>query len=77
MLFERLEEDYKEVRDDIEEQASIVHDFGDSRSARVPWLERTAFPSHLARLKDKEIKSLYKLLLKKKVNVNTKDTNLI
>jgi hypothetical protein len=31
------------VNDDIEKQASIVHDFGDSRSARVLWLERTAF----------------------------------
>jgi hypothetical protein len=36
VLFERLEEDYKGVKDDIEEQASIVHDFGDSRSTRVP-----------------------------------------
>jgi hypothetical protein len=57
--FEELEKDCQKVGDDIAEQASVAHDFGDSRSARVPWLERTAFPSHLARLKDEEIKSSY------------------
>jgi hypothetical protein len=61
VLFERLEEDYKGVRDDVEEQASTVHDFGDSRSARVPWLGRTAFPFHLAKLKDEEVRSSYEL----------------
>ena len=58
MLFKKLEADYKGVKDDIEKQASVVHDFGDSKSARVPWLERTAFPSHLVGLQDEEIKSL-------------------
>ena len=76
-LFERLEKDYKGVKDDIKEQASIVHDFGDSRSARVPWLERTAFPSHLARLKDEEIKSSYKLPPKKEVDADAKDADLV
>jgi hypothetical protein len=76
-LFKRLEKDYKGVRDDIEEQASIVHDFGDSRSARVPWLERTAFPSHLARLKDEEIKSSYKLPPRKEVDADAKDADLV
>jgi hypothetical protein len=56
------------VKDDIEEQASIVHDFRDSWSARVPWLERTDFPYHLAKLKDEEIKSLYELPPKREPN---------
>jgi hypothetical protein len=43
----------------------VVHDFGDSRAERVLWLERTDFPSHLAGLKDEEIKSSYTLPLKK------------
>lgn len=51
-LFVKLEKDYRNVRADIEEQASIVHDFGDSKSDRIPWLERTGFPYHLAGLKD-------------------------
>jgi hypothetical protein len=50
---------------DLEEQATVVHDFGDSRAERVPWLERTDFPSHLAGLKDEEIKSSYTLPPKK------------
>lgn len=36
----------------MEEQASIVRDFGDPRSERVSWLERTVFPSHLVGLND-------------------------
>ncbi|KFY69216.1 hypothetical protein V496_00425 [Pseudogymnoascus sp. VKM F-4515 (FW-2607)] len=56
-LFIKLENDYLDVKGDIEKQATIVQDFGDSRSARVPWLERTGFPSHLVGLKDEEIKS--------------------
>jgi hypothetical protein len=77
VLFERLEEDYKGVKDDIKEQASIVHDFGDSRSARVPWLEQTDFPFHLAKLKDKEIKSSYELLPKKELDADAKDADLV
>jgi Orsellinic acid/F9775 biosynthesis cluster protein D len=60
-LFAKLEQDYKDVKGDLEEQASIVHDFGDSRSERVPWLETTGFPYHLAPLRDEEIWSSYKL----------------
>ena len=33
-LFKKLKEDYKAVKDDLEEQASIVQDF-DSKAARV------------------------------------------
>lgn len=40
-LFVMLENDYKAVKGDTEEQASIVHDFGDSKSERIPWLEIT------------------------------------
>lgn len=57
----RLEDEYEAVKDDIIEQASIVQDLGDSRSAQVPWLERTAFPSHIASLKDEEFKGSSKL----------------
>ncbi|KFY96400.1 hypothetical protein V500_02461 [Pseudogymnoascus sp. VKM F-4518 (FW-2643)] len=47
-LFIKLENDYQDVKGDTEKQATIVQDFGDSRSARVLWLERTGFPSHLS-----------------------------
>ncbi|KFZ15841.1 hypothetical protein V501_02521, partial [Pseudogymnoascus sp. VKM F-4519 (FW-2642)] len=67
-LFIKLEKDYQHVNRDIEEQASIVHDFADSRSERVPWPERVEFPSHTATLKDEEIWSSYKLLPKKEVD---------
>lgn len=69
-LFIKLEEDYKNVKGDIEEQASIVHDFGDSKSERMPWLETTRFPSHMARLRDEEIRGSYKLPPKKKLDWN-------
>jgi hypothetical protein len=54
-LLTKLEDDYRDIRGDIEEQAGIVRDFGDSRSARVPWLERLGFPSHTAGLKDDQL----------------------
>ena len=79
-LFEKLEKDYKNVKDDLEEQASIVHDFGDSRSERVPWLEMTGFPFHTAKLKDEEIWSSYKLPPKKEIDAgseNAGDPNLV
>ncbi|KFY16905.1 hypothetical protein V492_01029 [Pseudogymnoascus sp. VKM F-4246] len=56
-LFTKLEEDYEDVKGDIKEQASIVHGFAGSRSERVPWLERLGFPSHIATLKDEEVRS--------------------
>jgi hypothetical protein len=84
VLFERLEKDCKGVKDDIEEQADIVQDFGDSRSARVPWLEKTALqfhltklPFHLVKLKDEEIKSLYELPPKKELDPDAKDADLV
>ena len=73
-LFAKLEQDYKDVKGDIEEQASIVHDFGDSRSERVPWLEITGFLYHLSTLQDKEIWSSYKLPPKKELEVAMQDT---
>ena len=76
-LFEKLEEDHNRVKDDVEEQAGVVYDFGESRSARIPWLKRTAFPSHLAKLKDEEIKSSYELPPKKELDVDAKDADLV
>ena len=80
-LFIQLEKDYDDVKVDIKEQASIVYNIRDSRLERVPWLYNvTGFPSHLATLKDKEIWSSYKLLLKKELNTgseNTKDPDLV
>lgn len=38
----------------------VVKEF-DSKTSRVPWLERTGFVSHLAGLRDAEIKSSYQL----------------
>jgi hypothetical protein len=69
-LFVKLEKDYGNVKADIEEQASIVHDFGDSKSERMPWLETTRFPSHMARLRDEEIRSSYRLPPKKELDWN-------
>jgi hypothetical protein len=51
----------------------VAHDFGDFWSERVPWLERTDFPSHLARLQDKEIKSSYQLPPKKVLDAITEN----
>lgn len=79
-LCEKLERDCQGVTRDLEEQASVVYDFGDSRSERVPWLERTDFPSHLARLRDEEIRSSYALPLKKGIDtasVYAEDPNLV
>jgi hypothetical protein len=55
-LFVKLKKDYKDIKVDIEEQASIVYDIGDSRSERVPWLhDLTGFPYHMPNLKGEEI----------------------
>ena len=74
--FGTLEEDHQKTKDDVIEQASIVHDVGGSRSARVPWLEQTDFLFYLARLRDKEIKSSYELPPQRAPNVDTKEPNL-
>ena len=49
---------------DLRKQASIVQDFRGAE--RVPWLERTGFPSHLRGMKDSKILSSYRLPSKKK-----------
>ena len=75
-LFAKLEKDYDDVKVDIEEQASIVHDVGDSRSERVPWLhDLTGFPYHMYTLKDEGIWSSYKLLPKKGIKASSENTN--
>ncbi|KFZ04211.1 hypothetical protein V501_09223 [Pseudogymnoascus sp. VKM F-4519 (FW-2642)] len=75
-LFIKLENDYQDVKGDIEKQATIVQDFGDSRSAQVPWLERTGFPGHLVGLKDEEIKSSSQLPRKSEGDEKA-DVNLV
>ena len=75
--FRTLEEDHQKTKGNIIKQASIVHDFGDSRSARVPWLERTDFPFHLGKLKDEEIKSSYELPPQRVPNTDAKDPDLV
>jgi hypothetical protein len=35
VLFEKLEQDYKDIKYDLEEQVIIVQDIGDSRSEKV------------------------------------------
>jgi hypothetical protein len=72
-LFLKLEKDYEAVKGDIEKQASVVYDFGNSRSERVPWLETTGFPHHLATLPDEEIWSSYKLPPKRELNADMED----
>ena len=73
ILFIELEKDYKDIKVNIEEQVSIVYNFGDSKSERVPWLEITVFLYYIARLKDEEIQGLYKLSPKKELDQNTQD----
>jgi Lhr-like helicase len=80
-LFKQLEKDYKNVKCDLEEQATVVQDIGDSRSERVPWLhDLTGFPYHMTTLKDEEIWSSYKLPPKKELDAgseNAEDPNLV
>jgi superfamily II DNA helicase RecQ len=80
-LFVKLEKDYKDIKVDIEEQAGIVYDIGDSRSERVPWLhDLTGFPYHISNLKGEEIWSSYKLPPKKELDSsseNAKDPDLV
>ena len=80
-LFIKLKKDYKDIKVDIKEQASIIYNIRDSRSERVLQLYNlTGFLYHIPNLKGKEIWSLYKLLLKKELDSsskNTKDPNLI
>ena len=71
--FEKIKEDYKKVKEEIATEAGIVHDFEDSRSARVPWLERTGFLFHLKDLLDAEIYSSYKLPLDRELEEGSVD----
>jgi hypothetical protein len=59
--FKKIKEDYKKVKEEIVTEAGIVHNFEDSQSVWVSWLERTGFPFHLKDLLDAEIYSYYKL----------------
>ncbi|KAH7147165.1 hypothetical protein B0J13DRAFT_408939, partial [Dactylonectria estremocensis] len=60
-LLQDLEQDIRRAEEDLEEQARVVQDFGDSRSARAPWLKTLDFPGHLRGLKDDAIKVSYTL----------------
>jgi hypothetical protein len=64
-LIVKLEQNYKNVKGDLEEQASFVYNFGDFKWERMLWLEKTRFLSHIARLQDEEIRVFYKLPSKK------------
>lgn len=59
-LFARLEDDVNNAKREVKEGGIVVKEF-DSKTSRVPWLERTGFISHLAGLLDVEIKSSYQL----------------
>ncbi|KAM7210245.1 hypothetical protein V8F06_014373 [Rhypophila decipiens] len=60
-LFERLESDLVNAQRSATGGGDhVVEDF-DSKMSRVPWLERTGFPAHLAGLRDKEISTSYQL----------------
>jgi len=61
VLFEKAEADVRKVKEEMAEEAGIVHDFEDLRSSIVPWLQKLAFPFHLKDLKDSEIRSAIKL----------------
>jgi hypothetical protein len=80
-LFEKLEKDYRDMKYDLEEQATTVQDIGDSRSERVPWLHDVIrSPPHLTSLKDEEIWSSYKLPPKKELDAggeNAEDPDLV
>jgi hypothetical protein len=73
-LFRQLEKDYKDVKCDVKEQATVVQDIRDSRAERVPWLhDKTQIPPHLTSLADEEIWSSYKLPPKKELDGDSED----
>ncbi len=59
-LFTRLKKESTAVKGNFIGMRGNVEAFN-SKTARVPWLERTGFPSHLVGLKDEEIRSSYQL----------------
>ena len=73
-LFVKLEKDFEDVKEDLEEQAGIVHDIKDSRSERIPWLhDLTRFPYHIGTLRDGEIWSSYCLPRKSTLDASDED----
>ncbi|KAH8645526.1 hypothetical protein BGZ60DRAFT_392747, partial [Tricladium varicosporioides] len=55
-LFMKLEKDYKDIKIDLEDQASIIYNIRDSRSDRTPWLyDLIGFLYYISILKDEEI----------------------
>ena len=75
-LFASLEHSASTIEQDITEQAGIVRDLNASRTERVPWLEKTGFPSYLAGLQDSQIKSAYKLPPKDPAKATDSDRDL-
>ena len=79
-LFVKLEEDLVQVKQDLEDQAGVVHDLGDAKSAQVPWLDKTNFPFYLTGLTDVEIQSSFRLPSKKEMELpeqNEADVRLV
>ncbi|KAJ3453736.1 hypothetical protein MRS44_018368 [Fusarium solani] len=64
-LFNELKADLAQASRDLEEQAGVMQDVGESRADRVPWLVHTGFPAHMRGLRDAEIQSSYSLPPKK------------
>jgi orsellinic acid/F9775 biosynthesis protein OrsD/helicase-like protein/RAD3-like DEAD/DEAH box helicase len=60
-FFTKTEADFEKVKEEMAEQAGIVHEFEDSRASHIPWLERTGIIFHITGLPDSEIRSSYKL----------------
>lgn len=60
-LFATLKEDIATAKKESISGVSRVVEASETRASRVPWLERTGFPSHLAGVLDAEIKSSYQL----------------
>jgi hypothetical protein len=75
-LFINLKKDYKDIKEELEEQAGIMYNIKYSRLERVLWLyDLIWFPYHISILKDKEIWSSYKLLLKKELDARSDTAN--
>ena len=60
-LFAKLKEDMATAKSETIGGVSHVVEAFETRASRVPWLERTGFPSHLVGVRDAEIKSSYQL----------------
>ena len=74
-LFIKLEKDYSDIKVNIKEQASIIYNIRDLRLEKVLQLYNiTGFLYYNTTLKDEEIQSSYKLLLKKELNKSNKNS---